>query len=335
MPLTQKRAQELLEVLDQAQNGIFKDRRKCTYPYTEWEHKRSQVKQRLQRLPQYVHDAVKAINREEEKQGRPPKLDLEKKVNLFLFARLLCKSNRDMEEALELFSLFSGLTSATSTSNASTATKKSKLALHNLFVLLLKDEGTTGEFSGDGTGYSVKVDSHYATDPKKYGKKYVHFFSMIDLGTGMYVGCGTSKDSEWDAFLKAMHMLRPKSRWRQNPSHRRDARHVRRLSSRRARMDRSPRRAHDAHDPAARTGTRSDGAELRDACGTGVSHRTRAPQRSAQRQPGHARSASACHLRRPPRAMRNRPPRSPPWRDRRGWRISPQVRRTAPLRRQR
>ena len=97
----------------------------------------------------------------------------------------------------------------------------------------------------------------------------------------------------------------PKSRWRQNPSHRGDARHVRRLSSRRARMDRSPRRAHDAHDPAARTGTRDDGAELHDARGTGVSDRTRAPERSAQRQPGHARSASACHLRRPPSAMTN------------------------------
>ena len=60
----------------------------------------------------------------------------------------------------------------------------------------------------NGTGYSVRVESHYRSDPKKNGKKYVHFFSLIDLGTGMYVGCGTSKESEMDAFSKAVKMLR-------------------------------------------------------------------------------------------------------------------------------
>ena len=166
MPLTKKRTQELLEVLDQARNGLFKDR-KCTYPYTEWEHKRSQVKERLQRLPQYVHDAVETINKEEQKQGRPPKLDLEKKVNLFLFARLLSKSNRDMEEALELFQPLFGFNVSYKYIERLYSDQEVKLALHNLFVLLLKDEGTTGHLSGDGTGYSVKVDSHYAADPKK------------------------------------------------------------------------------------------------------------------------------------------------------------------------
>jgi transposase len=85
---------------------------------------------------------------------------------------------------------------------------KVKLALHNLFVLLLKDKGVSGELSGDGTGYSVRVNSHYRSDPKKHGKKYVHFFSLIDLATGMYVGCGVSRHFEWDAFSKAVAMLR-------------------------------------------------------------------------------------------------------------------------------
>jgi transposase len=44
--------------------------------------------------------------------------------------------------------------------------------------------------------------------PKKYGKRYVHFFSLIDLATGMYVGCGISRLSEWDAFCKAVAMIR-------------------------------------------------------------------------------------------------------------------------------
>ena len=67
-----KSAQELLQILDEPRESIFKDR-KCTYPYTEWEHTRAQVKQRLHRLPEYIHEAVLAINREEQKMGRPPK----------------------------------------------------------------------------------------------------------------------------------------------------------------------------------------------------------------------------------------------------------------------
>lgn len=77
MKITAKSAQELLVVLDETREKLFKDR-KCTYPYTEWEHKRAQVKQRLHRLPEYIREAVVTINREEQRMGRPPKLDLEK-----------------------------------------------------------------------------------------------------------------------------------------------------------------------------------------------------------------------------------------------------------------
>ena len=35
--------------------------------------------------------------------GRPKEIDLEKRVMLFLFARLMNRSNRDVEELLELF----------------------------------------------------------------------------------------------------------------------------------------------------------------------------------------------------------------------------------------
>jgi transposase len=84
-----------------------------------------------------------------------------------------------------------------------------KLVLHNVFVLLLKDEGAvSGELSEDGTGYAVSVENHYRTGPQKYGKKFVHFFSLIDLSSGMYVGCGMSKVSKLEAFKKALAMLR-------------------------------------------------------------------------------------------------------------------------------
>jgi transposase len=207
MKLMVKSAQELLQVLDETRESIFKDR-KCTYPYTEWEHKRAQVKQRLHRLPQYIHQAVEVINKEEQKMGRPPKLDLEKKVNLFVLARFLAKSNRGVEEALECFQPLFGVDVSYKYIERLYSDPEVKLALHNVFVLLLKEEGASGDLAGDGTGYSVSVESHYRSDPKKGGKKFVHFFSLIDLATGMYVACGTSRQSEWDAFTKAVAMLR-------------------------------------------------------------------------------------------------------------------------------
>jgi transposase len=125
--------------------------------------------------------------------GRPPKLDLEKKVNLFILVRFLNKSNRNAEESLQYFQPLFGVDVSYKYIERLYGDSEVKLALHNLFVLLLKDEGSSGDLAGDGTGYSVSVDSHYCSDPKKYGEKYVHFFSLIDLATGMYVGCGVSR----------------------------------------------------------------------------------------------------------------------------------------------
>jgi transposase len=207
MKLTVKSTKELLAVLDETKETLFKDRQ-CIYPYTEWEHKRAQIKERLHRLPEYVHQAVEALNREEQKMGRPPKLELEKKVNLFILVRFLNKSNRLAEESLQYFQPLFGVDVSYKYIERLYGDPEIKLALHNLFVLLLKDEGTSGDYAGDGTGCSVSVENHYRTNPNKYGKKFVHFFSLIDLTTGMYVGCGVSRLSEWDAFTKAVAMLR-------------------------------------------------------------------------------------------------------------------------------
>ena len=138
MKLMAKSAQELLIVLDETREKLFKDR-KCTYPYTEWEHKRAQVKQRIHRLPEYIHQAVAAINKEEHKMGRPPKLDLEKKANLFILARFLSKSNRGVEEALEYFQPLFGVDVSYKYIERLYSDPEVKLALHNVFVLLLKE----------------------------------------------------------------------------------------------------------------------------------------------------------------------------------------------------
>jgi hypothetical protein len=68
MRLLVKSAKEMLAVLDETKESFFKDR-KSAYPYTEWEHKNAQVKERLHRLPEYIHQAVETLNREEQKMG--------------------------------------------------------------------------------------------------------------------------------------------------------------------------------------------------------------------------------------------------------------------------
>ena len=82
-----------------------------------------------------------------------------------------------------------------------------KLALHNLFLLLLEDEGVSGDFAGDGSGYSLTVEKHYRKNPRKTGGDYRYAFRLIDLQTGMYVGHGYSSKSEMEAFHRAMEVV--------------------------------------------------------------------------------------------------------------------------------
>ena len=103
--------------------------------------------------------------------GRPKKVDLEKRVMLFLFARLMDKSNRDVEELLELFEPLFWIKVSYKTIERLYSDEEVKLALHNLFILLLK-EGVSGDFSGDGSGYSLTITKHYRSNPKKRGKDF-------------------------------------------------------------------------------------------------------------------------------------------------------------------
>lgn len=207
MMITKKRAKELLEVLNEVREIHFKDRKK-DYPYSEWEKKREKVKERLRNLREYVRKAVNIIQKEDQKAGRPPKLDLEKKVMLFLFTRWVNKSNRGTEEALEAFQPLFGVDVSYKTIERLYSDEEVKAALHNLFVLLIEEEGTSGNFSGDGSGYSLSVEEHYRTDPKREGKKYLYTLRIIDIETNLYVGIGFSKISEMDAYYKAIALMK-------------------------------------------------------------------------------------------------------------------------------
>ena len=173
MRITKKMVRGLLEALDEIVEEIRQEEKE-KYPYAEWERKREIVKERLRKLPEYVREALAMI----------------------------------IEELLELFEPLFGLKVSYKTIERLYSDEEVKLALHNLFILLLKEEDISGEFAGDGTGYSLTVTKHYRTNPKKKGKDFRYVFRIIDIDTGMYVGFGYSSRSEKDAFNKAMKMLK-------------------------------------------------------------------------------------------------------------------------------
>ena len=121
----------------------------------------------------------------QKKAGKQKEIDLEKRVMLFLFARLMNRSNRDVEELLEFFEPLFGFKVSYKTIERLYSDEEVKLSLHNLFILLLKDKGISGEFAGDGTGYSLTVTkhyrTHYRTNPKKKGKEFRYVFRIIDM----------------------------------------------------------------------------------------------------------------------------------------------------------
>ena len=206
MRITEKMAQELVEVLEEVKEECFSEE-KDTYPYTKWEQKRERVKQRLRDLPRYVDQAAEKIRFVKPRAGQRKKIDVRKRTMLFLFTRLMNKSNRDMEDLLVLFEPLFGVKVSYKSIERLYSDPEVKTVLHNLFILLLRDEGVSGDFSGDGTGYSLSVTKHYRTDVSKKGRGYLYVFRVIDIDTGFYVAVGYSNSSEMEAFHRAMTML--------------------------------------------------------------------------------------------------------------------------------
>lgn len=206
MRITRKIAQEMIGVLDNLREEIQKEP-KTKYPYAEWEKKREKVKQRLEKLPEYIEQATSMVTVQKTR-GPDKELNLVQRTTLLLFAKLMNKSNRDMEEILILLQPLFDTPVSYKTIERLYSDEEVRLVLHNLFQLLLRDEGVSGNMAGDGTGYSVTISKHYRSNPKKKGKDYRYVFRLMDLKTGMYVGVGYSTVSEMRAFSQALEMAK-------------------------------------------------------------------------------------------------------------------------------
>jgi len=206
--LTCKLAHELLGALDDIWEDCFKNQPRPPYPYAEWERQRQRVKQRLTRLSEYVERAAAAVHVVKDSRGQHTTVPVVKRVLLLLFKRLTERSNRGMEDLLVPFAPLFGFRRSYKFVERLYSDIEVRLVLHNLFLLLVREEGASGHVAGDGTGYAIMMGQHYRADPKKHGKKYVHVFFFIDLETNLYVGYGYSPHSEMDAFHRARSVMR-------------------------------------------------------------------------------------------------------------------------------
>src|SRR3989338_9591339 len=135
MSITGKIAQQMIDVLDDLREQIQKES-KTKYPYAEWEKKREDVKRRIEKLPEYIEQAASMVTVQKTR-GPDKELDLVQRTTLLLFARLMNKSNRDMEEILILLPPLFGVSVRYPYIERLYSDEEVKLALHNLFILLL------------------------------------------------------------------------------------------------------------------------------------------------------------------------------------------------------
>jgi len=116
------------------------------------------------------------------------------------------RSNRDMEAMLGLFAPVCGVEVSYKTIKRLYSDEAARLMLCNALALQLRERKCSDHMAGDGTGYSLAVKRHYASNPEKRNKAYRYSFRLLDVESGLYVAYGYSSRSEMDAYKKAMVM---------------------------------------------------------------------------------------------------------------------------------
>lgn len=172
--------------------------------------------------------------------GRKHELTLKQRVTLILLHRLFGESNRMMASMTAIFSILSGIDIGYKSIERLYEDEEVDMALHNLHMIILRRKGIrVADAAGDGTGYSLTIRKHYATETEKQKDKakenqtveqkpdsaapkvqkqsgankpksrkaFAYSFKLIDVKTQIYLAYGTSLKSEREAFDRAMIFL--------------------------------------------------------------------------------------------------------------------------------
>ena len=192
--------------------------------FKEYEDKFQQrLKYAFYELSPSVREALSCIKiTKKEMRGNEHSLSLEHRVLLILLQRICFKSNRTMSCMMILFLWFTGISISYKTIERLYSDTEVRLVLFNMHILLLKKKGILeADCAGDGTGYTVLINEHYATEAKKRKEKakenddskerkhnFIYSFVIIDIKSRMYIGYGTSLKSEREAFENALDIAK-------------------------------------------------------------------------------------------------------------------------------
>jgi len=181
------------------------------------------VKTAMRELSPLIEEAIYSFKiHKGEKRGNKPKIALKQKVILLLLKHLFGKSNRAMANMLVVFSLLTDIDVGYKTVERLYSDPEVGITLHNLHQLMLKKKGVKeADCGGDGTGYSLTIKKHYASEAQKLKEKakiakkasdkkrvFVYSFAMMDIKTRMYVAYGTSFHSEKETLMQAIRMAK-------------------------------------------------------------------------------------------------------------------------------
>lgn len=193
----------------------------------DWRTYEQRVAKRLKtaftELKPLVHEAASSIKFVRgESRGAKPVLNVEQRTLAVLIKHLVGKSNRSMAAMFVIFSLLSDIDVSYKTVERFYSDPEVIMVLHNLHLLILKKKGVKEvDGAGDGTGYSLTIKKHYASEAQKLKDKikdsktqskknkkrlFIYSFSIIDIKTRMYIGFGTSFKSEKESFENALQV---------------------------------------------------------------------------------------------------------------------------------
>lgn len=182
---------------------------------TDWKDYEITYKNRLSIATAEIRPVIKAaaapLTQNMRFIGRPLKVSIVDKVLILLLKDIFDTSNRKTANLLPLFGKLHNIQTSYKTIERLYSDPLVSIILHNMFVIMVLRKGITHvDISGDGTGYSLTIKKHYASNVKKKNgnrKMFAYAFAFIDLKTKMYVGYGTGMRSEKEAFISAKQMM--------------------------------------------------------------------------------------------------------------------------------
>lgn len=213
-----------LEIETYKENNPWKDKRDWR---TYEDELYTRTLQAIYGYEAFIDRAIKTLNITDEYVfGRPPILKTKQKCILLLLKKLIGKSNREMALLTLIFSALTNVHISYKTIERLYSDDKVALVFNQLHKEILdhKIDKSKIDLCGDGTGYSLTITRHYASEAQKLKNKlkdakgqcstkskkkkqvFVYSFQLLDLKTRMYISYGTSFKSEQKAYFKAIKM---------------------------------------------------------------------------------------------------------------------------------